>query len=245
MKELIEQNNIAPIVELINVSKDYGVGESVVHALKEVSVSFYPGKLTVILGPSGSGKTTLLNVSSTLEKISSGQVQYCGKNCASLSRKDLTNLRKDHIGFIFQAYHLLPNLNVYENVLVGASLTRKGENVQEILKEVGLVEKKNKFPFQLSGGEQQRVSIARALAKKTDILFCDEPTGALDTETSKLILELLLRIRKERQVAIILVTHNPQIAEIADRVIRMRDGVIVNDFVNPQPKSVAEVDWLK
>lgn len=240
-------NNIqtSTIVELQNVTKDFGSGESVVHALKNVSVAFYRQQLTVILGPSGSGKTTLLNIASTLEKCSSGKVLYNSVDSTKLSGKKMTDFRKENVGFIFQAYHLLPNLNVTENVLVGAALTGSKKNVDEILHDVGLGEKKDKFPFQLSGGEQQRVSIARALAKKTDILFCDEPTGALDTETSKLILNLLLRVRKERSLAIIVVTHNPQIAEIADRVIRMRDGEIVSDIVNNSPKTVEEVDWLK
>lgn len=240
-------NNIqtSPIVELQNVTKDFGSVESVVHALKNVSIAFYQKQLTVILGPSGSGKTTLLNIASTLEKCSSGKVLYNGVDSTTLSGKKMTDLRKENVGFIFQAYHLLPNLNVTENVLVGAALTGSKKNVDEILHNVGLGEKKDKFPYQLSGGEQQRVSIARALAKKTDILFCDEPTGALDTETSKLILNLLLRVRKERNLAIIVVTHNPQIAEIADRVIRMRDGEIVSDIVNHSPKTIEEVDWLK
>jgi putative ABC transport system ATP-binding protein len=235
----------ASIVRLVDISKDFGRSENTVHALKDINFELRKGEFVVILGPSGSGKTTLLNVASTLEKPTSGSVYYNNTESSGMSKNKLTALRRDHIGFIFQAYHLLPNLNVQENVLVGASLSGEKKKVPQILRDVGLQEKMKKFPYQLSGGEQQRVSIARALAKNTDILFCDEPTGALDTETNKVILALLLKVQKEKDLSIVLVTHNPQIALIANRVLRMRDGRVVSDEWNTEPRNVEEVDWLQ
>ncbi len=237
--------NKETIVRLVNVSKDFGGNDSKVHALKDINLELYRGEFVVILGSSGSGKTTLLNVASTLEKPTSGSVYYNDVDSSHINKNKLTLLRKDHIGFIFQAYHLLPNLNVQENVLVGASLSGDKKKVKQILRDVGLEKKMKKFPYQLSGGEQQRVSIARALAKNTDILFCDEPTGALDSETSKMVLSLLLKVQKERNLSIILVTHNPQIAYLAKRVLRMRDGRLVSDDLNIASKTVEEVDWLR
>jgi putative ABC transport system ATP-binding protein len=233
------------IIQLSDITKDFGVSDSKVHALKDINLELCKGEFVVILGPSGSGKTTLLNIASTLERPTRGSIYYYGKAHSRMSKSRITMLRKEHIGFIFQAYHLLPNLNVQENVLVGANLSGEKKKVAQILQDVGLQDKAKKFPYQLSGGEQQRVSIARALAKNTDILFCDEPTGALDTETNKLILALLLKIQKEKELSIVLVTHNPQIAFIANRVLRMRDGRITSDEWNTEPQSVEEVDWLK
>jgi len=233
------------VVKLVGVSRHFGNNTSSVQALKDVNLELYRGELVVILGPSGSGKTTLLNIAGTLERPTSGAVFYNNEDSSTMSRRELTALRKQHIGFIFQAYHLLPNLNIKENVLVGANLSGDKGQVDQLLIDVGLAEKSKKFPYQLSGGEQQRISIARALAKDPDILFCDEPTGALDTKTSKLVLSLLSNIQKERNMSIIIVTHNPQIALIANRVLRMRDGRIISDEINKNPLGVEEVDWLQ
>jgi putative ABC transport system ATP-binding protein len=233
------------IIKLENITKEFGGSDSKVHALKDINLELCKGEFVVILGPSGSGKTTLLNIASTLEKPTTGSLYYYDRESSGVSKAIITMLRKKHVGFIFQAYHLLPNLTVQENVLVGANLSGENKKVAQILQDVGLQDKAKKFPYQLSGGEQQRVSIARALAKNTDILFCDEPTGALDTETNKLILALLLKIQKEKNLTIVLVTHNPQITLIANRVLRMRDGRITSDEWNTEPQNVEEVDWLK
>lgn len=232
------------LIKAENVKKAFGKDEAKVQALAGVNLEVYQGEFVVILGTSGSGKSTLLNVLSTLETPDEGNVSYYNESINYKSRKQVLHVRKNHIGFIFQQYHLIPNLTVRDNVEVGNYLAENKTDIEEILKVIGLENKMSKYPSQLSGGEQQRVSIARALAKQTNILFCDEPTGALDTNTGIKVLKLLQEIQKERGVTIVIVTHNNLIANIADRVVYMRDGNITKIEENETRMSVEEVEWV-
>ena len=200
------------------------------------------GSFVVVLGPSGSGKSTLLNVVSGLESADQGTIAYGDQNITNLNDKDLTKFRKDKIGFIFQQYYLLPNLNVDKNVKMGADLVGNKE-YKQIIEAVGLKEKLQKYPSELSGGEQQRVSVARALAKKPDVLFLDEPTGALDEETGRLVLDYICRLQKEQKFTMVMVTHNDHIADMADMVIQMNSGKIVSMHKNTQQKTAYEIGW--
>lgn len=231
------------IIKLEKIKKDFGCGDSKVNALKVIDFTLNAGEFIVILGPSGSGKSTLLNIMGTLEKPSDGTVTYFGKSIGEMKKNKIMELRKKHIGFIFQAYHLFGNLTAKENVLIGEYLAPGEIDINTLLNDIGLGNKQNKFPYQLSGGEQQRVAIARALAKKTSVLFCDEPTGALDTKTGIVILSLLKAMQESRGVSIVLATHNPKIGNIADRIISMKDGEIVSEEINKTPLSVEEVEW--
>ena len=232
------------LIKAENVKKAFGKDEAKVQALAGVDLEVYQGEFVVIFGTSGSGKSTLLNVLSTLESPDEGRVSYYNETINYKSRKQVLNVRKNHIGFIFQQYHLIPNLTVRDNVEVGNYLAENKTDIEEILKAIGLEKKMSKYPSQLSGGEQQRVSIARALAKQTNILFCDEPTGALDTNTGIKVLKLLQEVQKERGVTIVIVTHNNLIANIADRVVYMRDGNITKIEENQTRMSVEEVEWV-
>lgn len=231
------------ILEIKNIYKSYQMGKIGTVGLDNISLSIKKGEIIVILGPSGSGKTTLLNVISGLDKISKGSILYEGKNIAKYSDHKMTKFRKKHLGFIFQTYNLLEHLNVYENVLVGASLGHTKENVDKIIETVGLKKHKKKYMYQLSGGEQQRVSIARALAKNPDIMFCDEPTGALDEKTGKVVLESLVEANEKLGTTMIIVTHNPGIALIADRVIKMNSGKIIEEIINEKRTNSKDIPW--
>jgi putative ABC transport system ATP-binding protein len=230
------------VIEINNVIKAYGSKSSPLPVLKGVSLKLKDGDFYVILGPSGSGKSTLLNVISGLERPDSGAILYNSEDITALSDRDLTLFRKNHIGFIFQQYYLLPNLNVGKNVKMGADLAGNRDYMQ-IIRAVGLGDKVNKYPSELSGGEQQRVSIARALAKKPKVLFLDEPTGALDEETGRLILDYICKLQKEYHFTIVMVTHNTNIAEMANTVIRMNSGKIVDIYSNKELKSAYEIGW--
>jgi putative ABC transport system ATP-binding protein len=230
------------VVEIINVIKSYGSGGSATAALKGVSLTLGEGDFTVLLGASGSGKSTLLHVASGLERPDCGAVRYDGTDITSLPDKELTAFRKVHVGFIFQQYYLLPNLNVDKNVKMGADLTGNRE-YRQIIEAVGLGEQINKLPSELSGGEQQRVSIARALAKKPKILFLDEPTGALDEETGRQVLDYICALQKELGFSILMVTHNTNIAEMAGAIIKMNSGKIVETYSNNQRKNAYEIGW--
>ena len=231
------------ILEIKNIYKSYQMGKIGTIGLDNISLNIKKGEIIVILGPSGSGKTTLLNVISGLDKISKGSILYEGKNIAKYSDRKMTKFRKKHLGFIFQTYNLLEHLNVYENVLVGASLGHTKENVDKIIETVGLKKHKKKYMYQLSGGEQQRVSIARALAKNPDIMFCDEPTGALDEKTGKVVLESLIEANEKLGTTMIIVTHNPGIALIADRVIKMNSGKIIEEIINEKRTNPKDIPW--
>ncbi|MDE7230363.1 MAG: ABC transporter ATP-binding protein [Oscillospiraceae bacterium] len=230
------------MVEAKEISKFYGKGESRFQVLKNISLKVRDGGFTVILGASGSGKSTLLNVASGLERPDSGGVIYDGENIAELSDDKLTSFRKRKIGFIFQQYYLLPNLTVDRNVKMGAELAGN-KNYGEVIDALGLSEKRNKYPHELSGGEQQRVSAARALAKKPEVLFLDEPTGALDEETGRLVLDYIQKLQDELKFTIIMVTHNANIADMADSVIVMNSGRIVREYQNETRKSAYEIGW--
>ena len=221
-----------------NIKKKYNDQE----VLRGIDLKIDKNEFVVILGASGSGKSTLLNILSGLEKSDSGEVIYDNESISDYSEKQLTKFRKDKIGFVFQQYYLLNNLTVEQNVKVGANLANNKEYV-DIIKELGLEDKLSKYPNELSGGEQQRVSIARALAKKPTVLFLDEPTGALDEETGRKILEYLLKLKDKSHFTMIMVTHNENIAELANKIIHVGSGRITSIVENHKPKSVEEIGW--
>lgn len=230
------------MIKAKNINKFFGIGESRFQVLKNVDLEICDGDFAVILGPSGSGKSTLLNVISGLERPDQGQILYDDTDITTLSDSLLTAFRRANIGFIFQQYYLLPNMTVASNVKMGADLASNHE-YKEIIKAVGLGEKLHKYPSELSGGEQQRVSIARALAKKPKILFLDEPTGALDEATGRLILDYICKLQAEFNFTIVMVTHNQNIAQMAKTVIRMNSGTIVDIALNETRLSAYEIGW--
>lgn len=230
------------MIKIENVSKYYGEKENKLQVLKNISLEIKDGDFAVILGASGSGKSTLLNVMSGLERPDGGEVAYDGKSIASLSDDELTEFRKNNTGFIFQQYYLLPNLTVEKNVKMGAELAGN-KDYGEIIKAVGLEDKMYKYPSSLSGGEQQRAAVARALAKKPKVLFMDEPTGALDEKTGRLVLDYILRLQKDQGFTAVMVTHNANIAETAGTVIRMNSGEIIESSVNQSRKNAYEIGW--
>lgn len=228
-------------IEFNGVSKKYEVGEKAFYALDDVSFSIDQHEMVVILGPSGAGKSTLLNIMGGMDHVTDGKVYMDGLDISGYSEKELTDYRAKNIGFIFQFYNILPTLTVKENVDLIRDVVKNAKDSTEILNKVGLNGQENKFPNQLSGGEQQRVSIARAIAKNPKLLLCDEPTGALDSNTGVEILKLLRKCTGENTVVI--VTHNALIADVADRVIRLKNGKIIENVVNAQPKNINEVNW--
>lgn len=230
------------MIKLNNITKSYGEKESKVDVLKNISLEINDGDFAVILGASGSGKSTLLNVMSGLERPDSGTVCYEQENIAELSDSELTRFRKNNTGFIFQQYYLLPNMTAEKNVKMGAELAGNAD-YREIIKAVGLEDKKDKYPSALSGGEQQRVAIARALAKNPKVLFMDEPTGALDETTGRSVLDYIIRLQRERGFTAVMVTHNANIAETANTVIRMNSGKITEVIGNDTQKTAYEIGW--
>ena len=231
------------IVELKAVSRVYRNGEHEQYALKQVDLTLKEGKFIVILGPSGAGKSTLLNLLGGLDSPTSGTIHVAGKDISTLTEDQLADYRAATVGFVFQSYNLIPTLTVLENVALVKKIAPDPLSSHEMLKEVGLADHIHQFPSELSGGEQQRVSIARALAKNPRILLCDEPTGALDSETGVLVLKLLLRMAREMGKTIIVVTHNQQIAKMADTVVRVKNGRIVSCEDQEHPMTAEEVDW--
>jgi putative ABC transport system ATP-binding protein len=227
------------LIEFKNVKKTYKVGEKNFNALDGVSFDINEGEFVVILGPSGAGKSTLLNLIGGMDKATSGTIKVGGETITNLSDNLLTEYRARNIGFIFQFYNILPTLTVLENVDIVHDIVKTSKDSKEVLKSVGLSKHMNKFPGELSGGEQQRVSIARAIAKDPLLLLCDEPTGALDSKTGVEILKLL----HNQDNTVIIVTHNSLIAEVADRVIRLKNGKIESNIINKKPKSIEEVNW--
>lgn len=230
------------MIKAENIRKFYSTGDSRTEVLKGISLEIEKGSFTVILGASGSGKSTLLNVLSGLERTDEGSVLYGGENIEKLTDSELTDFRKRKIGFIFQQYYLLSNLNVDKNVKMGAQLGGN-KDYGEIISVLGLENKKDKYPSQLSGGEQQRVSVARALAKKPEVLFLDEPTGALDEETGRQVLDYIARLQKESGFTAIMVTHNTNIAQMAQKVVKMNSGKITEEYENKAPKTAYEIGW--
>jgi len=231
------------LMRLDNVGKTFQMGEVPVEVLRHITFDVYRGELLVMVGPSGSGKTTLLNIMGGLDSPSVGQVSYAGQDLTHATPRELTRFRRSSIGFVFQFYNLVPNLTARENVLVATEISADPLDVDETLDLVGLHERKNHFPSQLSGGEQQRVAIARALAKNPELLLCDEPTGALDYETGKLVLRLLVDLKDKLGKTILLITHNAAIAPAADRVIRLRSGEIHELHDNPTPQPPEDISW--
>ena len=230
-------------LELQNIMKSYGDGASRVEVLKDISLGIEQGSFVVLLGPSGSGKSTLLNIIGGIDSADSGKIIIKGKSMSDMDEKALTVYRREHLGYIFQMYNLIPNLTVRENIEVGAYLSKAPLDIDEIIEILGLKEHQNKIPSQLSGGQQQRCAIGRAIVKNPDILLCDEPTGALDYNTSKEILSLIERVNAKYGNTVIMVTHNDAIKNMADFVVKLRDGVIRKSYKNETKLSAAELDW--
>ena len=227
------------ILSCENIVKTYKTRD-LFYALNDVSMQIYEGELLVIVGTSGSGKSTLINILGGIDKCTSGNVYFRNRNITKYNERKITQYRRNNVGFIYQSFNLINELTVYENILLTSDSKK---NIDEILKKVGLFEKKNLYPKELSGGEQQRVAIARALSKNSDILFCDEPTGALDSENSKKILLLLEELARQDKKTIVIVTHNNDIEKMADRVYTMKNGKIIDERKNEKPLPVGDIDW--
>lgn len=230
-------------LEIKNIKKHFGEGESRVEVLKGIDIEIEKGEFCVLLGPSGSGKSTLLNIIGGIDAADEGYISINGEKTADMNEKALTLYRRKHLGYIFQMYNLIPNLNIKENIEVGAYLSDNLLDVDDLLKTLGLYEHRHKLPNQLSGGQQQRTAIGRAIVKNPDILLCDEPTGALDCNTSKEILQLIEDVNKKYGNTIIMVTHNDAIKQMADRVVKLRDGMIRKNYLNETKLTAAELDW--
>ena len=230
-------------LEIKNIKKHFGEGESRVEVLKGIDIEIEKGEFCVLLGPSGSGKSTLLNIIGGIDAADEGYISINGEKTADMNEKALTLYRRKHLGYIFQMYNLIPNLNIKENIEVGAYLSDSPLDVDDLLKTLGLYEHRHKLPNQLSGGQQQRTAIGRAIVKNPDILLCDEPTGALDYNTSKEILQLIEDVNKKYGNTIIMVTHNDAIKQMADRVVKLRDGMIRKNYLNETKLTAEELDW--
>ena len=230
-------------LEIRGIKKHFGEGESRVEVLKGIDLEIAKREICVLLGPSGSGKSTLLNIIGGIDNADSGYISINGEKTAEMNEKALTLYRRKHLGYIFQMYNLIPNLNIKENVEVGAYLSDNPLDVDELLKTLGLYEHRHKLPNQLSGGQQQRTAIGRAIVKNPDILLCDEPTGALDYSTSKEILKLIEEVNRKFGNTVIMVTHNDAIKLMADRVVKLRDGMIRKNYLNEHRTSAAELEW--
>ena len=230
-------------IEISDIKKSYGTGESRVDVLNGISFGVEKGEFCVLLGPSGSGKSTLLNIIGGIDDADGGFISIKGEKIENMKEKTLTDYRRRHLGYIFQMYNLIPNLNIKENVETGAFLSEKPLDVDEILKTLGLYEHRHKLPSQLSGGQQQRCSIGRAIVKNPDILLCDEPTGALDYKTSKEILRLIETVNKKYNTTIIMVTHNEAIKDMADKVVKLRDGKVRKIVENEKKLTADELEW--
>jgi putative ABC transport system ATP-binding protein len=233
----------APVFSARNVVKRYGSGDATVHALRGVDLEIRPGEFIVMLGPSGSGKSTLLNILGGLDTASGGEVRFLEHDLSGADEAGLTRYRREHVGFVFQFYNLIPSLTARENVALVTDIAQAPMRPEEALEWVGLGERLDHFPAQLSGGEQQRVAIARAVAKRPDVLLCDEPTGALDYETGKLVLEVIAKVNQDLGTTAMVITHNAAIAGMADRVLRLGNGRIVGEERPERKLTPAEIAW--
>ena len=231
------------ILELKGIYKEYQQGKMKVPVLKDVNFSMEEGEYVAIMGPSGSGKSTLLNIIGGIDGADSGQICINGEMLEDMNEKTLTQYRRKHLGYVFQMYNLIPNLNVRENIEVGAYLSDHPLDIEELLNTLGLAEHWNKLPNQISGGQQQRTAIGRAIVKNPDILLCDEPTGALDYNTSKEILKLIEDVNRKYGNTVIMVTHNDAIRNMADRVVKLRDGQIRKDYLNETKIPAKDLEW--
>ena len=230
-------------IEFQKVNKEYKMGEVTINALNNTTFSIEKGELVVIVGPSGAGKTTALNILGGMDTATSGKVIVDGKNISDFKERQLVKYRRDDIGFVFQFYNLVQNLTAKENVELAMQISKHPLNPNEVLAKVGLGDRKNNFPSQLSGGEQQRVAIARAIAKNPKLLLCDEPTGALDYNTGKQILQLLQDTCRKERITVIIITHNSAIAPMADKVISFKNGTVSNVEINNNPTPISEIEW--
>ena len=230
-------------VEFRDVSKTYRMGEVEINALHDASFEIEKGELVVIVGPSGAGKTTLLNILGGMDTLTDGQVFLDGQEISRMTRRQLTGYRRDDVGFVFQFYNLIGNLTALENVELANQICKDPQDAHQVLVDVGLEHRMNNFPSQLSGGEQQRVAIARALAKNPKLLLCDEPTGALDYQTGKAILQLLQDTGRRTGMTVVIITHNGALTAMADRVIRVRSGTVSEVTCNPHPQDIREIEW--
>lgn len=230
-------------LEISHLKKGFGTGENHIEVLKDINLKVSQGEFCVLLGPSGSGKSTLLNIIGGIDQANSGDIHIHGERMADMNEKTLTLYRRKHLGYIFQMYNLIPNLTIRENIEVGAYLSEKPLDMDELLHTLGLYDHRKKLPNQLSGGQQQRTAIGRAIVKNPDILLCDEPTGALDYATSKEILKLIETVNQKYGNTIIMVTHNDAIQNMADRVVRLRDGHIRSNTLNAEKVPAEQLDW--
>ena len=230
-------------IEFENVGKTYQMGEVKIEALRDTSFSVEKGELVVIVGPSGAGKTTLLNILGGMDTLTSGTVTLDGCKISAMNRKQLTEYRRQDVGFVFQFYNLVGNLTALENVELANQISKNPLDAAQVLKDVGLEDRMKNFPSQLSGGEQQRVAIARALAKNPKLLLCDEPTGALDYQTGKAILKILQDTGRKTGMTVIIITHNSALTAMADRVIRVKNGTVASVSINENPQNISEIEW--
>ena len=230
-------------LEIKGICKSFGKGESRIEVLKGLDLEIQKGEFCVLLGPSGSGKSTLLNIIGGIESADQGSISIEGEQLADMTEKKLSQYRRKHLGYIFQMYNLIPNLTVRENIEVGAYLSDRALDVDELMEILGLADHQKKLPNQLSGGQQQRTAIGRAIVKNPDILLCDEPTGALDYNTSKDILKLIETVNQKYGNTVVMVTHNDAIKDMADRVVKLRDGMIRRNYLNEHKIPAADLDW--
>lgn len=232
-----------PIITMKDVVKEYVMGEITIRAANGITFEVDQGELVVVLGPSGAGKSTVLNILGGMDSATAGEVLVSGRDITKFGRNELTMYRRKHIGFVFQFYNLMPNLTALENVEIAAQICDEPLDAGEIMKSVGLGERMHNFPSQLSGGEQQRVSIARAVAKNPTLLLCDEPTGALDYVTGKSILKLLREVNRDYKKTVMIITHNSPIAQMADKVIKIKNGKVEEVIINDDPVPIERIEW--
>ncbi len=230
-------------LEIKDIKKSFGEKDAKVDVLKGIDISLNKGEICVLLGPSGSGKSTLLNIVGGIDTADDGYISIDGQKTKDMSEKALTNYRREHLGYVFQQYNLIPNLNIRENIEVGSYLSKNPLDVEEIIQTLGLYEHRHKLPNQLSGGQQQRTSIGRAIVKNPNILLCDEPTGALDYNTSREILKLIEVVNQKYNTTMVIVTHNEAITQMADRIVTMRDGKIRKNYLNEHKIPAEQIEW--